>query len=699
MEFASKRPAGKAGLLLLLLLPFSIEEGCRCKSARPPAGRDGGAASAATAWLGGSVVDRRDHPVPEARVLAFALAGDGGAAEGATPFETATDLSGHFRFAHLPPGAYRVLVEAAGFPTTEKSPLAAPADDAAVRVEGEGRSIVGGVTRGGAPATPAVGVRVLLAPDTGGPMRETVTRAGGGFAFGGLGAGRYALRAVASDAASTTWRGIEATETASPSIQIEIGPCRAVAGRVIDDAGTALAAVPVRIEIGKDAPGDDPLPTLVPSDAAGKFEACLFRDRYRLSASRAGYVLRRAPTVDTTAADGAAPVQALLELVRGARLYGRVVDPRGGGAAGARVRCVASAIEDLTVQTGPLPLAAEAAALPSGAGRALGSTRATVADRDGRFAVDDLIPGRYRIEVAHAGAEPLRSDELVLAPGERRDIGKLALQPGFPVTGRVVDESGTPIDGARVVVAGGGTSAAAAGLFALSDAGGQFALALPAGSYRLAASAGGRGTAQVTVDVTAGAPPPALSIKLFRAEAALEGLIRDDGGRPLARARLAVWPIDLLDGAGGAAPGASPIASGSTDVGGHFRIAQLPAGEARLEVLHADYPRSIHPVTPGTFASVTVPFPGGIAGEVKAKTTGAAVARGRLEAVGPGGAKATADVRRDGSFRLLRLVPGHWRLTVVAAGYRNAEQELEVPPSSNLGEASIRDLRVEMEGT
>ena len=73
----------------------------------------------------------------------------------------------------------------------------------------------------------------------------------------------------------------------------------------------------------------------------------------------------------------------VLELVRGARVFGKVLDPRGAAAAGARVRCLASAIEDLTVQTGPLPLAAEAAALPSGAGRALGTTRATVADRTG----------------------------------------------------------------------------------------------------------------------------------------------------------------------------------------------------------------------------------------------------------------------------------------------------------------------------
>jgi len=686
MQIASKRPALTAGLLLLLA--FSTQEGCRCRPTPPAAAPDGGAPTAA-AWLSGSVADRRDHPVPEARVLAFRLGDDGGTAASATPFETATDLAGHFRFAHLPPGAYRLLIEAAGFPTAEKAPVPAPSDGAAIRVDGEGRSIVGRVTAAG---LPVAGARVLLAPDGGGQMRETVTRAGGGFAFGGLGAGAYAVRAMTAEAVSAPVRAIEAGEgPGGAAVQLELAPGRAVAGRVIDDAGAALAGVAVRIEADTGAPGDDPLPTLAQSDPAGNFGALVSPGGYRLSASRPGHVLRRAPIVDARAAG--APVQVVLELVRGARVFGKVVDPRGGAAAGARVRCLASAIEDLTVQTGPLPLAAEAAALPSGAGRALGTTRATVADREGRFAVDDLIPGRYRIEVAHGGAEPLRSDELQLAPGERRDVGKLALRPGFPVTGRVVDESGSPIDAARVVVAAGGASAASAGLFALTDASGHFTLALPAGGYKLSASASGRGTVQVGVDVAAGSSPPTVEIKLVRAEATLEGLIRDDGGRPLARARLSIWPAAAFEA------GATPIANGVADVGGHFTIAQLPAGDVRLEISHPDYPTSAQVMTTGKYANVTVPFPGGIAGEVKAKTTGAAVARGRLEAIGPGGAKASADVKRDGSFRLLRLVPGHWRLTVVAAGFHSAEQELEVPASSNLGEASIRGLRVELDGT
>src|SRR5262245_63887476 len=110
MEIASKRPRLTAGLLLLFA--FSMEEGCRCQRARQATGGDAGKAPAATARLAGAVVDRRDRPVPEARVLALSLSGDGGAPAPAAPFETATNLEGHFVLPPLPPGSYRLLIEA-----------------------------------------------------------------------------------------------------------------------------------------------------------------------------------------------------------------------------------------------------------------------------------------------------------------------------------------------------------------------------------------------------------------------------------------------------------------------------------------------------------------------------------------------------------------------------------------------------------
>jgi hypothetical protein len=67
--------------------------------------------------------------------------------------------------------------------------------------------------------------------------------------------------------------------------------------------------------------------------------------------------------------------------------------------------------------------------------------------------------------------------------------------------------------------------------------------------------------------------------------------------------------------------------------------------------------------------------------------------------LGPEGAHASAEIQRAGSFRLPRLAPGHWRLTVSAPGFHPADQELDVPASAALGEPSVRDLRVELDPT
>ncbi len=687
MEFASARRAPPE-LYCLLLAALALGGGCRRHDHAKPAAV--APAAAPTARLAGRVVDGREHPVPDARVLAFPIA-DGGAGAG-EPGRATADLEGRFAIERLPAGPYRVLIEAAGFPAAEISPLTAPATDLQLHVAGEGRSILGRVVR--AANVPAERARVLLGDEVGGPVRETTCSADGRFAFGGLGDGSYALRAVDGRLLSATVRGIAAgrdgTNLPAP---LALAPGETIGGRVVEDGGAALPGIEVRVESAARTTGDDPLPTLARTDRTGAFTAGPFlAGGYRLTAGQPGHVLRRAPTVDLPAAGGhASPV--LLELVRGARVMGRVTDARGAAAAGAHVRCVASAMDDLTVQTGQLPLAAEAAAMPSGAGRALGSTRGALADAHGRFTVDDLIPGRYRVEVAQAGFEPLQTDELTLAPGERRDLGALALRDGFPVAGRVLDDSGTPIEGARVTA--GGADPSTAGLTTATDGAGSFSIALPAGSYRLTATAPGHGPTRAEVTVQVGAVPAPVELRLPRAEAVLEGLVRDNGGRPLGRARLLAWPRAPAS----VGPSETPLGSTTADVGGHFRLADLPAGELRVEVQHPDYPHVTLPATPGQFAALTVPFPGGIAGEAHARASGAVVSRGRVEAAGPDGAKASAEIQRAGSFRLPRLAPGHWRLTVSAPGFRAVDQDLDVPPSPSLGEPSVRDLRVELDAS
>src|SRR5262245_48565475 len=233
LRLTSARLVALAALSLAL-----IAGGCRGKPRRPPAAPDAG--TAPSAHLDGRVVDRADRAVPEARVLAFALAGVPG------PFETATDHDGRFHLDHLRPGDYRVLVEGEGFPPAEKAPVAVPGAVLALRLDGEGRTIIGRVLAAGALVA---GARVWLASEAGGPARETVARATGGFAFGGLGEGRYAVRAADSTRASATIAGLEAGDAATAkTVDLELGSAQSAAGRVIDDAGAGVAAIAVRVE-------------------------------------------------------------------------------------------------------------------------------------------------------------------------------------------------------------------------------------------------------------------------------------------------------------------------------------------------------------------------------------------------------------------------------------------------------------------
>src|SRR5580698_778732 len=192
MEFASARRAPLQ--LLPLALAALVLTGAGACRRRHEAGKLAPTAPSTpvlTARIAGSVVDGRAHPVPDARVLAFPIA-DGGTG-GAEPRRARADIDGRFSIDGMSVGTYRVLVEAAGFPAAETSPVAAPASELVLRLSGEGRSVFGRVTVGG---NPAAGVRVMLGAETGGPVRETQSRADGRFAFSGLGDGSYALRAV-----------------------------------------------------------------------------------------------------------------------------------------------------------------------------------------------------------------------------------------------------------------------------------------------------------------------------------------------------------------------------------------------------------------------------------------------------------------------------------------------------------------------
>ncbi|HEY2900321.1 MAG TPA: carboxypeptidase-like regulatory domain-containing protein [Polyangia bacterium] len=685
---------------MLGLLILASAAGCRRQpAARPkaapaPAQAIADAAAPGPAPLAGQILDNQARPVPSARVLLWTEP----QADAGAPEQTIADSAGRFVFAAPRPGARQLLVEAPGFPPARLGPLPPASTPLSVRLDGAAQSLSGVVVNAGAPAA---GALVLLGGETVEPQRQTQTGGDGRFTFAGLGPGVYTVRAVRASLASKSTPEIILSRAGPPPppSRLQLEPGSTLNGRVIDDDGTPLPGSDVRIAIAADATG---VMDVARVDGSGNWTcSALPAGEYRLTARHAGYLPRRIIQATLPPATGAhAPKPITLELVRGAAVAGRVVDQHGRGVAAAVVRCLAPGPIDLAVISEPLPLAAEAAAVPTSGERLVATARSALTDAGGHFVLSDLLPGKIRLDASATGRVPVRSDEIALGPGQRRDVADLVLADGLAVAGRVLDEFHSPLEGARVAVA--------AGPFALTDGAGQFSLSLPPGRYTLTVSAPGMRNQQLAVAATDGGAPAPLEVSLVRADAALEGLVQDSGGRPIGRALVVAWPAapaaPASDAGAGAVAidpripdGASILATTVADVGGHFRLAQLPAVPLVLEVRQSAYPSTKTAATPGTFASVVVPIPGAVAGEVHDVRSGAAVIRFRLEARGPGGRSATGSVRKGGAFSLVALFPGRWTITVDASGYESAESAVDVPASSTLGEPSVRDVRINLQ--
>src|SRR5688572_32547523 len=114
------RCSPRLAAVLLVCVLGSGEAGCRCRAGKQGQGAMDAARPTPAAWIAGRVVDRKDRPVPEARVLAFTIS-----PKVAAPVESATDADGRFRVDKLTAGPHRVLVEAAGFPASETAAISA----------------------------------------------------------------------------------------------------------------------------------------------------------------------------------------------------------------------------------------------------------------------------------------------------------------------------------------------------------------------------------------------------------------------------------------------------------------------------------------------------------------------------------------------------------------------------------------------
>ena len=683
---------------------------------------------APTVALAGYIEDTRGARVPLARVLAFAVA------EAAAPdlHQTRADDRGRFRLSGLGPGAHRLLIEAPGLGTASAGPLTAPDESVVVIMPGESRAIVGQVIRA---QRPVAGAKVLLGGEALAEPRSVETDGEGRFAFGGLGPGGYALRAEAGGFVGPVLAHVivDRAQSQARHVELVLIPGHFVRGRVQGQDDHAVSGAAVQIDlvpatglwmaVSTDARGDWTSPPLAPGT-------------YRIRARHVGFVARRTVIVEVGRPQTASPTtvpQVTLELIRTGILTGRVVDGGGAPVAGATVRDRLAETEELGVIWSPLPLAAEAASLPGGAALTVaspdlpGGARRAITDAHGRFSLNEVPPGRLRVEVLNPSSIPLRTSPLTLIPGAKLDIGLLRVERAIQVTGRVLDADGSPLRGVRVgatravppvavsdtgpAPASGLGAGLGAGLYAVTDGSGAFSLPLAAGEHQLKASASGHTDVVTTINVAPAATPVTpITLRFTKnGDLTIEGRVHDSEGRPLARAQVSATATVDPNTPGTVRGASGSLATGFTDAGGHFRLTGLPGRSFQLEVHHGGYAVHRRTVVPGMTddpVNIEVPVPGGIDGEVHEKTTGAPVPGFEIAATGPDGATArypdTPRPRKRTAaeplhFGLRRLAPGRWILRARAPQYHELERIIDVPSASVPGEPSVRDLRLEIE--
>lgn len=264
----------------------------------------------------------------------------------------------------------------------------------------------------------------------------------------------------------------------------------------------------------------------------------------------------------------------------------------------------------------------------------LRESRAASTDTDGRWAIGDLPAGRYTVMISKGGYVALQYGQrrpfeqgtpIELADRQTLEKVDVSLPKGSVITGRIVDEFGEPIAGARIAamrqrfVQGGRrlVPAGSMGTFDQTDDMGQYRLhGLAPGEYYVSASLGGGpmdvstdrtgyaetyypGTASLAeaqrVNVEVGQEASEITFALAPTRVAkISGTVTTSTGRPAANEMVMLAP-------------ANPAAlfgmfrgMGRTRPDGSFTISNVQPGEYRLQARVAG---DEGPMGPGGFPS------------------------------------------------------------------------------------------------
>lgn len=400
------------------------------------------------------------------------------------------------------------------------------------------------------------------------------------------------------------------------------------------------------------------------SDGSGVAQLAVPAGVYRLGVRAAGFGAAQAVAT-------VSPVDALTEVaVRlgpALSLLGRTVE--AGGRQGVPLA---------ELEVTPLTLDAEAVGAPPGDGPTDALT-ATTSDPQGRFRVDGLCAGWFRVEAHAPGHSPALVRALQLPHPEALVLTLVASS----VLQGYVRARGAPVVGAEVLALGRGPP-----VRAVTGEGGGFALEVAGGTYRLVARKGAASAAlEAPVTVAAGATA---TVELTLGEGArVAGTVRDGAGA-VGGAIVSVRP----SGASGDLGRAIASADGS------FRVEGLPPGAYDVVADAPGHARAVsrwNVVGPGEGATVELVLgilsavEGSVRDERGDAISGATVVATASEGLSTEPVAARSDAA--GRYRVDGLAPGYAILSV-ASGDQGPQRFGTFVPGQGVGHLDVVLARV-----
>lgn len=408
-----------------------------------------------------TVLDDAAQPIEAATVL---LRG-----EDPLPFGGLTSAAGDASFSRLGAGSFSVQVFARGFEAGERFAVDGDITVVLRRLGGLGVRVVD--TSGTAVAE----AEVYIVGSSLWPARRILTDAEGRAELGGLLSGVYDLRAKKGGRVSAVQSGVALERGQRREVVLRLGGGRTVQVLVSSEKPLSRPIAGASVVLAEF--GLSPFPLTARTDEQGRAAVGpLSPGPAFLSVRAKGFVGRAAIPVPE---DSQEPLRVVL--MKGARLYGEVVDKHGHAIAGARVEVIGIDTDGQPIAETPLMAAYRDAhfdfamkPLPLIPAGELGVTLGHVpyvnearagsgwtelpddyspwmSDVEGRFSAYPVPPGRVRALVRHPAYVEGLSDTVTLAPGGEQKV-VVVLKEGGRLIGRVVDERGLPVPGVRVVV-------------------------------------------------------------------------------------------------------------------------------------------------------------------------------------------------------------------------------------------------------